>query len=131
MTNANALHGIIALRQADEILSKTAEYYSALDAKGLSICGLLICDLRLNVRAGLHGKTDNLSGTDALQDEAHVSKERPARTIADAIETFRKARKIAPHAGVVKSVLRLFDELVKCDGEGILKDVRKAAEGVE
>ena len=46
-----------------------------------------------------------------------------------AIETFRKARKIAPHAGVVKSVLRLFDELVKCDTDGILKDVRKAVEG--
>ena len=59
--NASALHGIIALRQgdevaargafvraigqADEILSKTAEYYSALDAKGLAICGLTICDL--------------------------------------------------------------------------------------
>ena len=40
-------------------------------------------------------------------------------------------RKIASHAGVVKSVLRLFDELVKCDGEGILKDVRSAVEGKE
>jgi hypothetical protein len=48
-----------------------------------------------------------------------------------AIETFRKAREIAPHAGVVKSVLRLFDELVKCDEEGILKGVRKAVEGVD
>ena len=46
-----------------------------------------------------------------------------------AIETFRKARNIAPHAGVVKSVLRLFDELVKCEGGEILKDVRKAVEG--
>ena len=46
-----------------------------------------------------------------------------------AIETFQKARKIAPHAGVVKSVLRLFDELVKCDKEGVLKDVREAIEG--
>jgi hypothetical protein len=54
-----------------------------------------------------------------------------AQDIADAIETFRKARKIAPHAGVVKSVIRLFDELVKCDEDGVLKDVRKAAEGVE
>ena len=34
-------------------------------------------------------------------------------------------RKIAPHAGVVKSVLRLFDELVKCDEEGVLKGVRE------
>jgi hypothetical protein len=45
------------------------------------------------------------------------------------METFRAARNIAPHAGVVKSVLMLFDELVKCDEEGILKDVRNAAEG--
>lgn len=29
----------------------------------------------------------------------------------------------------VKSVLRLFDELVKCDEEGILKDVREVIEG--
>jgi len=48
-----------------------------------------------------------------------------------AVETFRKARKIAPHAGIVKSVLRLFDELAKCDEEGILKDLRGAAEGKE
>jgi hypothetical protein len=47
------------------------------------------------------------------------------------MDVFRAARKIAPHAGVVKSVLRLFDELVKCDEEGMLKDVRKAVEGVE
>ncbi|MBI5825681.1 MAG: tetratricopeptide repeat protein [Chloroflexi bacterium] len=115
--NATALHGIIALRQgerataqeaftksiaqADEILAKTPDYYSALDAKGLSICGLLICDLRL--------KKDDLR--------------------SDAVETFRKARKIAPHAGVVKSVLRLFDELVKCDEEGVLKGVREVIEG--
>jgi hypothetical protein len=26
-------------------------------------------------------------------------------------------------------VLRLFDELVKCDEEGVLKDVREAVEG--
>jgi hypothetical protein len=30
---------------------------------------------------------------------------------------------------VVKSVLRLFDELFKCDEDGILKGVRKAADG--
>ena len=53
----------------------------------------------------------------------------PAPTFNDAIETFRKARKIAPHAGVVKSVLRLFDELVKCEGGEILKDVREVIAG--
>lgn len=45
------------------------------------------------------------------------------------VATFLTARQIAPHAGVVKSVLRLFDELAKCDAEGILKEVRDAAEG--
>jgi hypothetical protein len=35
------------------------------------------------------------------------------------------ARKIAPHVGIVKRVLQLFDELVKCDEEGILKDEEK------
>ncbi len=126
--NVSALHGIIALRQgeevaargafvraigqADEILSKTAEYYSALDAKGLALCGL-----------ALVGATRRVARTQSAESA-------PAE-ITDAIATFRKARKIAPHAGVVKSVLRLFDELAKCDAEGILKDVRKAAEGVE
>jgi hypothetical protein len=51
------------------------------------------------------------------------------KALDEVVETFRKARKIAPHAGVVKSVLRLFDELVKCDGEGILKGVREIIEG--
>ena len=53
--NVSVLHGIIALRQgeretakeaftksiaqADEILAKTPDYYSALDAKGLALCG--------------------------------------------------------------------------------------------
>src|SRR5258706_8077052 len=32
------------------------------------------------------------------------------------------------HPDVVKSVRRLFDELVKCDEEGVLKDVRKVIE---
>ena len=55
--NVSTLYEIIALRQgeretaqeaftksiaqADEILAKTPDYYSALDAKGLAICGLI------------------------------------------------------------------------------------------
>jgi tetratricopeptide (TPR) repeat protein len=120
--SATALHGIIALRQgeretaqeaftksiaqADEILAKTPDFYSALDARGLALCGLALCDDRL------------------------LTMDRKKK-INEAVETFRAARKIAPHAGVVKSVLRLFDELVKCDEEGTLNDVRKAAEGTE
>jgi tetratricopeptide (TPR) repeat protein len=122
--NATTLYGIIALRQgerttaqeaftksiaqADEILAKTPDYYSALDAKGLALCGRV------------------LSG------EWKVGSERERdEVVAEAVKTFKRAREIAPHAGVVKSVLRLFDELVKCDEEGILQDVRKAVEGVE
>ncbi len=139
--DANALHGIIALRQgeretaqeafaksiaqADEILAKTPDYYDALDAKGLSICGLAICDLRLAGRGDPSMPTETNDGKIVPPDKSTVSDWRVAPTVDDAIETFRKARKIAPHAGVVKSVLRLFDELVKCDEEGILKDVRK------
>ncbi len=115
--DASALHGIIALRQedevtareaftraiaqADDILAKTPEYYSALDAKGLALCGLAIL-----------GDPSGFENPKGL-----------------AAETFRMARKIAPHAGVVTSNLRLFDELVKCDEAGVLKNVRAAVEG--
>jgi tetratricopeptide (TPR) repeat protein len=120
--NVTALHGIIALRQgesetaqeafaksiaqADEILAKTPEYYSALDAKGLALCGSAV---------SREWRVENSKERDDI--------------VAEAVKTFKRAREIAPHAGVVKSVLRLFDELVKCDEEGVLKDLRKAAEG--
>jgi tetratricopeptide (TPR) repeat protein len=127
--DVNALLGIIALRQgerqpaqeaftrsvaqANEILAKTPEYYEALDANGLSICGLILA-----------GRGDPSMPTEVRDESRRVA-------LTEAVETFRKARKIAPHAGVVKRVLRLFDELVKCDEEGILKDVRSAVEGKE
>ncbi len=69
----------------------------------------------------------NLLGRTAVTPVPQIHGRRP--TVDDAIETFRKARKIAPHAGVVKSVLRLFDELVKCDEEGVLKGVREVIAG--
>jgi tetratricopeptide (TPR) repeat protein len=133
--DASALHGIIALRQgdevaargaflraigqADEILSKTAEYYSALDAKGLALCGLALC-----ARDDGRQTVDHPTGTLRSGQSSVVYRQQ-------AIETFRKARKIAPHAGVVKRVLRLFDELAKCEGGEILKEVRQAVEGKE
>ena len=134
------LHGIITLRQgeretaqeafakaiaqADEILAKTPDYYDALDAKGLALCGLILA-----ARGDPSIPTETNDGKTVLSDKVMVSDGWVAPTTNDAIETFRKARKIAPHAGVVKSVLRLFDELVKCDEEVVLKDVRDAAEG--
>lgn len=135
--NASALHGIIALRQgdevaargafvraigqADEILSKTAEYYSALDAKGLALSGLAVVGGRLSVDGG--------QLTVGGEGQTTANNQPPTDYRQQAIEAFEKARKIAPHAGVVKSVLRLFDELAKCEGGKMLKDVRKAAEG--
>jgi len=119
---ATALHGIIALRQgeretaqeafsksiaqADEILAKTPEYYDALDAKGLALYGSAVSREWKVVNSGERDKI-----------------------VAEAVETFKRAREIAPHAGVVKRVLRLFDELVKCDEEGVLKEVREVIEG--
>ena len=116
----NALHGIIYLRQgaegmanqvsrltitqADEILTKTPDYYEALDAKGLALCGLALTSI------------DDLRKDDFRQ---------------KAIDIFLAARKIAPHLGIVNRNLQLFDELAKCDTEGILKDVRPAVEGKE
>ena len=129
--NASVLHGIILLRQgntsaarqaftraiaqADEILAKTLEYYDALDAKGLALCGLILCR----------------GAVPAPNDTANTGQGNPAPTVDEAIETFRAARKIAPHAGIVKRNLRLFDELAKCDTEGLLEGVREAVEGVD
>ena len=75
--------------------------------------------------------TDANAGKTVLTDKVTISDGWVAPTVDDAIETFRKARKIAPHAGVVKSVWRLFDEVVKCEGGEILKAVRNAVEGKE
>ena len=131
--NVSALHGIIALRQgeretaqeaftrsiaqADKILARTPEYYEALDAKGLALCGLVL--------------TQDLTGLTESRPDAEGADEDLSGLIPQAIETFRTARKIAPHAGIVKKNLRLFDELGKCDSEGLLEAVREAVEGKE
>lgn len=89
----------------------------ALDAKGLALCGLALCacdDGQQTVDDGRETVNNGQQSTVYRQ---------------QAIEAFQKARKIAPHAGVVKSVLRLFDELVKCDKDGVLKGVREVIEG--
>lgn len=96
---------------------KTPDYYDALDAKGLASCGLAL--------------TKDLTGFSKSLPGGNRDGENLSGLVEQAIETFRAARKIAPHAGEVKRVLRLFDGLGQSDQEGILKDVHKAAEGVE
>ena len=81
-----------------------------------------IVDLRFTIEKRLTGLTE-------IRPDSKTRGGDLSGLVEQAIETFRKARKIAPHAGVVKSVLRLFDELVKCDEEGVLKGVREVIEG--
>ncbi len=104
-----------AIGQADEILSKTAEFYSALDAKGLAICGLLALCARDDGRQ---------TADDGLSSSGRWSIV-PSRQ--QAIEPSKKPQGATCGGG--KSVLRLFDELVKCDEDGMLNGVREVVEG--
>ena len=116
--NVLALLGVIALRQTDrpaaqeafaaavqqaeQMLAHSAQNYEALDAKGLALSGLALCE-----------------------GAQHVAVE----TLRRSVSTFRAARVINKDTGIVKRVLRLFDELAKADAAGILQEVRAAAAG--
>ncbi len=99
MPDVHALHGIIVLRQqdldtakqvftnaiakADALLSNTPKNYSALDAKGLALYGLALCEKDQN----------------------------PAGLVQEAKRAFQAARKITGAKGIVNRVKRLLDEL--------------------
>jgi tetratricopeptide (TPR) repeat protein len=124
--NVLALLGVIALRQADrpaaqeafaavvqqaeQMLAHSAQNYAALDAKGLALSGLALCE-----------------------GPQHVAVETFRRNVSTflggIVSTFRAARAINKDAGIVKRVLRLFDKLAKADAAGILQEVRAAAAG--
>lgn len=95
-----------AIERADDPLDKTPDYYDALNIKGLALCGLILCQ-------------DGLLTTESNE------------KLKQAEHAFRAAHKIAPHAGIIRNVLRLFDELTKCDPEGVLTEVRKTVAGLE
>jgi len=113
--NVYALYGIIALRQgdhavaqaafadaltaADDMLTKTAENYDALDARGLALAGLAL-----------------------LADAPDVH-------IAGAVAAYRAARAITSAPGIVARALQLFDALAAVDDAGLLAGVRAAATG--
>jgi tetratricopeptide (TPR) repeat protein len=121
--STTALYGIITLRQgddvtalvafdraiieADELLSKSSDYYDALDTKGIAFSGLALCEVEENI---------------GIEMQDHIN---------NSVKSFLNARKIAAQTGIIKRNLRLIDELAKCDTEGILKDVRLAVEGKE
>ena len=118
--NVSALLGIIASRQnddaaaqeaftvaiqhADKLLAQTPEYYDALDAKGIALCGLALGE-------------DN-------------GQERINRT-NQAVEVFRAARAINKDAGYVVRVVRLLDALALAvpNGAEILAEPRTVASG--
>jgi tetratricopeptide (TPR) repeat protein len=115
---ARALLGVIALRQgdrdaaqaaftaavdaADTILAHTADYYDALDAKGLALAGLALCE---------------------------PERDRVARRLQQAQAAYGAARAINRDAGIVARVLRLLDALAAAAPAGLLDGVRAAAAG--
>jgi tetratricopeptide (TPR) repeat protein len=116
---ALALLGLIALRQgdgdaareafaasvaqADALLAHTAQYFQALDSRGLALCGLALCEER-----------NPVSGRNR---------------VSQAVAAYRDARAVNHDAGIVASVLRLFDALAVADTEGRLAWARAAAAG--
>ncbi len=108
---AHALRGLITLRQGDKTAARTAftaavaaaealldhtpEYFQALDAKGVALCGLALC-----------GEPD-------------------ADAVEAAVAAFRRAREINRDAGVVARVRRLFEALAVVDEAGVLASVRE------
>ena len=95
---------IEAIGQANTLLAQTPRSVSALDAKGIALCGLALGD-------------DN-------------GQERIQRT-DQAVEVFRAARAINKDAGVVARVVRLLDALALAvpDGAELSAEARKAASG--
>jgi len=117
--NISALLGLITLRQneipqsrqayetaisqADKILNQTPQFYEALDAKALALCGLALCEI-------MKGENGN-----------------PQQYIKSAKTAYQKARSINADAGVVRRELRLFDALAVADEKGVLKAVREVS----
>jgi tetratricopeptide (TPR) repeat protein len=113
-----SLRGIITLRQgdqvagreactaaveaADRILAQSPNYYDALDARGLALAGLVLCEADSDCR------TDHLARAKAA---------------------FRAARAVTQAPGIVASVIRLLDALAEADPINLLSEVRATAAG--
>ncbi len=108
-----ALLGVIALRQADRPAAQEAFAAAKQQAEQL------LSHSAQNY-AALDSKGLALSGLALCEGQQHV---------ASAIAAYRAARAINKDAGIVKRVLRLFDELAKADANGVLAEVRAAAAG--
>lgn len=110
------VNGIVLLRQgkrkeairqfnatiahADKLLKDTAQFYSAIEAKGVAACGLAICEEKMD-----------------------------SQYVTHATKYYSEARSIVTAPGVVKRALFFFDECAKADEHGILRSVRGKVEG--
>ena len=115
-----ALHGVIALRQADAataaaafqdareqaqgFLAATPELVAAQEALGLATAGLALL----------------------AADEAEAR-----RLAAEAAAAYRAARAITTAPGIVQRAVRLFDALAAADAAGFLAPVRAAVSNPE
>ncbi len=129
--NAFALLGIITLAQTDvaaartafttaiahaeALLARTPEFYDALDAKGMALCGIALCDAQEAV-----GGRQEAGGGQRSSVTGHPS-------LVSAVEAFRAARKINSDAGIVARVVRKLDALARTHPEGaaLLAKARK------
>ena len=108
-----ALGGVIALRQRDRLAAEQMLAAAVTEASR-------ILDVNSDNYQALDSKALALSGL-ALCGETGRA--------ADAIESYRAARRISRDAGTVKRVLQLFDALAVLDTGGTLAGVRAAAAG--
>lgn len=110
---AAALLGVIALRQNDRSAAKQAFQEALTHA-----------DKQLEATPQLYRALDNKG----LALAGLVLCGEPMRLV-EAIEAYRTARTINKDAGYVNNKLRLFDALAIMDNNGLLNEVREAAEG--
>jgi tetratricopeptide (TPR) repeat protein len=123
--NVLALLGLIALRQGDQaaaqeaftaavaqaeqLLTHTPQYYEALDAKGLALCGLVVIKSQ---------------GVGLQVTGSNVERE-------NAVAAYRAARAINRDAGIVGRVVRLLEALAVVDSAGVVASMRAVAAGEE
>lgn len=114
--NVKALLGLILLRQ--DLHKQAHEAFSA----AINQAGTLLGHAEKNYDA-LDCKALSLCGL-ALCEKKIIH-------VEEAIKTYQAARAINKDAGIVKRVLRLFDELAKEDKEGMLLDVSEILQIVD
>jgi tetratricopeptide (TPR) repeat protein len=137
--NAFALLGIIALAQtdvaaartafttaiaqADALLARTPELYDALDARGIALCGIALCDAQ---EAG--GGRQEAVGGQRSSVTGHPASVTGHPSLLGAVEAFRAARKINSDAGIVARVVRKLDALARThpNGAALLAEARRA-----